>query len=159
VTEGSNIGRGVQRNNEHEAMRAPKRPGSRAPKACCFGTGPKDAERRERTKRKRKTRHLTIGTREFRATIIPEVGTKGSGEMDAWWRGGLARASDSDRGEEETHASYIPPPTMFKGITMPPGPPVPSSLGSSLCSARALLLRESGNVLGDMREIRMSPSR
>lgn len=79
--------------------------------------------------------------------------------MGVWWRGGLARASDSDRGEKETHASYIPPPTMFKGITTPPGPPVPSSLGSSLCSARALLLRESGNVLGDMREIRMSPSR
>lgn len=77
--------------------------------------------------------------------------------MDAWWRGGLARGSD--RGVVKgTHASYIPSPTMFKGIMMPPGPPVPSSassLGSALCSARALLLRENGDVLGDMREIRM----
>jgi hypothetical protein len=75
-------------------------------------------------------------------------------------RGGVVACSGSsaraERGEKETHASYIPAPTMFKERTMPLGPPVPSSLCSSLYSARALLLRESGDVLGDMCWIRTS---
>src|SRR6266850_5515533 len=70
-------------------MRAPKRPGSRAPEDSCFGTEPWDAERREQTKQKRKTRHLMIGSREFRATILHEVGAKGSGGIDAWGCGGV----------------------------------------------------------------------
>jgi hypothetical protein len=60
------------------------------------------------------------------------------------------------KGSKETHASYMPAPTISKGRTIPPGPPVPSSLDSSLCIARAhLFFREGGDVLGDMRDIRI----
>lgn len=55
---------------------------------------------------------------------------------------------------KKTHASYMPAPTMFRGRTMPAGPPVPSLLGCSLCSARALpFCRAKDGDLGEIRDI------
>ena len=52
-----------------------------------------------------------------------------------------------------THASYMPAPTMFRGRTIPVGPPAPSLLGSSVWSSRNFPFLRDVEALVEIRDM------